>query len=127
MRVAGKNRRQARLPLPQEVGDAILDYLARRSAVDHSQVFLNTVAPFKGLSYQTVGQIATRAMHRAGVEAPRSGSHVLRHSAATQMLRHGLPLEAIGVVLLHASVETAAGYAKVDLQLLHEVSSPGRR
>ena len=124
VQVAGKNRRQTRLPLSQEVGDAILDYLAHRPAVDHDQVFLTTVAPFKGLSYQTVGQIATRAMHRAGVEAPQSGSHVLRHSAATQMLRHGLPLEAIGAVLRHASIETTAGYAKVDLQLLHEVVKP---
>ena len=86
--------------------------------------FLTTVAPFKGLSYQTVGQIATRAMYRAGVEAPKSGAHVLRHSAATPMLRHGLPLEAIGAVLRHASIETTAGYAKVDLQLLHEVVKP---
>jgi site-specific recombinase XerD len=124
VQVAGKNRRQTRLPLPQEVGDAILDYLAHRPAVDHDQVFLTTVAPFTGLSYQTVGQIATRAMHRAGVEAPQSGSHVLRHSTATQMLRHGLPLEAIGAVLRHASIETTAGYAKVDLQLLHEVVKP---
>ena len=98
--------------------------MAHRPAVDHDQVFLTTVAPFKGLSYQTVGQIATRAMHRAGVEATQSGSHVLRHSAATQMLRHGLPLEAIGAVLRHASIETTAGYAKVDLQLLHEVVKP---
>jgi integrase/recombinase XerD len=124
VQVAGKSRRQARLPLPQEVGDAILDYLAHRPAVNHDQVFLTTVAPFKGLSYQTVGQIATRAMHCAGVEAPQSGSHVLRHSAATQMLRHGLPLEAIGAVLRHASIETTAGYAKVDLRLLHEVAKP---
>jgi integrase len=84
VQVAGKNRRQTRLPLPQEVGDAILLYLADRPAADHDQIFLTTVAPFKGLSYQTVGQIATRAMHRAGVEAPRTGSHVLRHSAQTQ-------------------------------------------
>jgi integrase/recombinase XerD len=122
--VAGKNRRQTRLPLPQEVGDAILDYLAHRPSVSCDQVFLTTVAPFKGLSYQAVGQIATRAMRRAVVEVPKSGSHVLRHSAATQMLRHGLPLEAIGAMLRHASIGTTAGYAKVDLQLLHEVVKP---
>jgi integrase/recombinase XerD len=121
--VAGKNRRQTRLPLPQEVGDAILRYLADRPAVDHDQVFLTTVAPIKSLTYQTVGRIATRAMHRAGVET-HSGSHVLRHSAATDMLRHGIPLTAIGAVLRHASIETTAVYAKVDLQLLQEVVKP---
>ena len=61
-----------------------------------------------------------------GVEAPQSGSHVLCHSAASQMLRHGLPLEAIGAVLRHASIETTAGYAKVDVQLLTRWSSAGR-
>jgi integrase/recombinase XerD len=123
VQVAGKNRRQTRLPLPQEVGDAILRYLADRPAVDHDQVFLTTVAPIKSLTYQTVGRIATRAMHRAGVET-HSGSHVLRHSAATDMLRHGIPLTAIGAVLRHASIETTAVYAKVDLQLLQEVVKP---
>jgi site-specific recombinase XerD len=124
MQVAGKSRRRTRLPLPQEVGDAILDYLAHRPAVDHDRVFLTAIAPFKGLSYQAVGRIATRAMLRAGIAAAESGSHVLRHSAATQMLRHGLPLAAIGAVLRHASIETTAGYAKVDLRLLHQVVKP---
>jgi site-specific recombinase XerD len=124
VQVAGKNRRRTRLPLPQEVGDAILLYLADRPAVDYDPIFLTTVAPFKGLTYQTVGQIATRAMHCAGVETPQTGSHVLRHSAATQMLRHGMPLSAIGAVLRHASIETTAGYAKVDLPLLQEVVKP---
>jgi site-specific recombinase XerD len=124
IQVAGKNRRQTRLPLPQEVGDAILHYLAHRPTVDTTHVFLTTIAPFKGLAYQTVGKIATQAMSRAGIATPIHGSHVLRHSAATQMLRHGVPLSAIGAVLRHASIETTAGYAKVDRQLLQEVVTP---
>jgi len=92
--------------------------------VDNAHVFLTTSAPVKGLSYQTVGQIATRAMHQAHVETSIYGAHVLRHSAATQMLRHGVPLSAIGAVLRHASIETTAGYAKVDHQLLQEVARP---
>jgi integrase/recombinase XerD len=124
VQVAGKNRRQHRLPLPQEVGDAILHYLAYRPVVGNDQVFLTTHAPVKGLAYQTVGKIATQAMHRAGVETPVHGAHVLRHSAATQMLRHGVPLTAIRAVLRHASMETTAGYAKVDLPLLQQVVKP---
>jgi len=63
-------------------------------------------------------------MARAGTETPIHGSHVLRHSAATQMLRAGLPLSAIGVVLRHASMETTAGYATVDVPLLQAVVQP---
>ena len=92
--------------------------------MDHDQVFLTTVAPFKGLSYQTVGPDCDPGHAPRRRRGAPLGSHVLRHSTATQMLRHGLPLEAMGEVLRHASIETTAGYAKVDLQLLHEVVKP---
>lgn len=124
LQVSGKTRRQNRLPLPQEIGDAILHYLDYRPERDNDHVFLTTIAPFKGLSRHTVGQIATQAIHRAGVETPIYGSHVLRSSAATEMLRHGVPLLAIGSVLRHASVETTLGYTKVDFQLLQQVVRP---
>jgi site-specific recombinase XerD len=122
--VAGKNRRQCRLPLPQDAGDAILAYLEQRPVVDDGHVFVTAVAPIKGLSYQTVGQIVTRAMHRADIQAPIHGARLLRHSAATRMLREGMSLPAIGVVLRHASVETTAVYAKVDVQLLRQIARP---
>jgi integrase/recombinase XerD len=124
VQVAGKSRRHHRLPLPQEVGDAILHYLDYRPTGHTAQVFLTTRAPFKSLTYQAVGKIATQGMVRAGIETPIHGAHVLRHSAATQMLRHGVPLSAIGAVLRHASIETTAGYAKVDLPLLQTVVQP---
>jgi site-specific recombinase XerD len=122
--VSGKSRRQNRLPLCQEVGDAILGYLDYRPVMDNDHVFLTITAPIKGLSYQAVGRIATQAIQRAGIEAPVHGSHILRYSAATQMLRRGLPLPAVGVVLRHASLETTATYAKVDFQLLQQVVRP---
>jgi integrase/recombinase XerD len=124
VQVAGKSRRHQRLPLPQEVGDAILHYLDSRPTVSAAQVFLTTRAPLKSLTYQAVGKIATQAMMRAGIETPIHGSHILRHSAATQMLRDGVPLSAIGAVLRHASIETTAGYAKVDVPLLQGVAQP---
>jgi site-specific recombinase XerD len=122
--VAGKNRRECRLPLPQDAGDATLAYLEQRPVVNDAHVFLTALAPIRGLSYQTVGQIVTRAMRRAGIDAPIHGAHVLRHSAATGMLREGMSLPAIGVVLRHASVETTAVYAKIDVQLLREIAGP---
>jgi integrase/recombinase XerD len=88
------------------------------------QVFVTTMAPLKALAPQSIGKIAACAIHRAGVKAPMHGSHVLRHSAATEMLRQGLSLTAIGVVLRHASIETTTGYAKVDFPLLHQVAQP---
>jgi site-specific recombinase XerD len=126
LRFMGKGRRETRLPLTQEIGDAILTYLQLRgSRPGVDAIFLSTRAPMdRPLSSVTVSAIVARAIRRAGVVAPSKGAHLLRHSAATEMLRQGLPLEDIGAVLRHCSVDTTAHYAKVDLTLLREITRP---
>lgn len=126
LRVMGKGRYEVRLPLPQEVGEAILRYLERRAPVYHSdRVFLRQIAPFKPfLSGDGVSNVVRRAMRRAGIVAPAKGAHLLRHTAATEMLRHGVPLDRIGLVLRHRSLDMTAYYAKVDVALLHQVVQP---
>jgi integrase/recombinase XerD len=126
VRVVGKGRREAHLPLPQEVGDAILAYLRdRHPVVACDRVFLRSRAPWRPLAQSSsVSAIVRRAMARAGVSAPTHGAHLLRHSAATAMLREGISLPSIGVVLRHRSVETTAHYAKVDVELLRSVAQP---
>ncbi len=126
VRVVGKGRREVRLPLPQEVGDAMLASLrTRRPGVACDRVFLRARAPWRPLaSSSCVSNIVKRALGRAAVSAPTRGAHLLRHSAATAMLRDGISLPAIGVVLRHRSVETTAHYAKVDAELLRSVAQP---
>ena len=124
VQVSGKNRCAERLPLAQEVGDAILDYLKQRPALENPHVFITTRYPLKGLSYQTVGQIATHAMQRAGIKTQTHGAHLLRHSAASKMLRQGLSLPTIGALLRHRSIETTTIYAKIDTTLLAQVARP---
>jgi integrase len=126
VRVAGKGRREVRLPLPQEVGDAILAYLrCRRPVAACDRVFLRSRAPWRALGdSSSVSAIARRAIQRAGVSAPTRGAHLLRHSAATSMLREGISLPSIGIVLRHRSVETTALYAKVDVEMLRSVAQP---
>ena len=126
MRVMGKDRYEVRLPLPQEVGDAILRYLERRPHVDHTdRVFLPNIAPLQPrVSSSGISAVVKRALKRAGIVAPAKGAHLLRHTAATEMLRHGVPLEQIGLVLRHRSLDMTASYAKVDVALLQQVSQP---
>ncbi len=126
VRVQGKGRREARLPLPQDVGDAILVYLEKaRPKTNFNHVFLTAVAPWRPLgSNATVSDIVARAIERAGVDAPTCGAHLLRHSAATAMLRDGASLSGIGEVLRHRSIETTAHYARVDVRLLQQVAQP---
>ncbi len=123
--VSGKGRRQVRLPLSQEVGDAILNYLKHRPRLNTDKVFVRVQPPLKPFeSAHSLTGIVKRALRRADVEAPCYGSHVLRHSAATTMLRQGVGLQDIQVVLRHRSIQTTERYAKVDLALLKQVVQP---
>lgn len=129
IRVSGKGRREVRLPLPQDVGDALLEYLRTgRPRVQSEFVFLRSIAPFQPFSMRHPGQgvkhIARAALRRAGVEPPTPGAHVFRHTAACQMLRQGVDLEGIAEVLRHRSVGTTGIYAKVDLVVLGQVAQP---
>ena len=123
--ICGKGRRQEWLPLPQEVGAALLAYLRHaRPPLQAPEVFTSTLAPIRPLTRAAVTHIVRAALRRAGIEAPINGAHVLRHSAATAMLRQGVSLAGIGAVLRHRSPRTTAHYAKVDFGLLSEVAQP---
>jgi site-specific recombinase XerD len=128
LRVCGKGRREATLPLPQDVGDALLKYLSdARPKVPIPQVFLRSLAPCGPLSPTStaVTGIVSRALRRAAIDdAPVRGARLLRHSAATTLLRSGTPLAAIGVVLRHRSIDTTARYAKVDVTALQRIAQP---
>jgi integrase/recombinase XerD len=123
--VCGKGRRQEWLPLSQEVGDAILLYLEKgRPPLRAPEVFTTVLAPCRPLTRAAVTHVVRGALRRAGIKAPINGAHVLRHSAATAMLRHGASLAGVGAVLRHRSPRTTAHYAKVDFALLAEITQP---
>jgi site-specific recombinase XerD len=127
LRVCGKGRREATLPLPQDVGDAVLKYLTEaRPTVPIANVFLRRKAPCgQFLHSKAIGRIVGRALVRAGIDnAPARGAHLLRHSAAAMMLQAGAPLATIGTVLRHRNVSTTAHYARVDFQALKQIAQP---
>ena len=127
LRVCGKGRREATLPLPQDVGDALLKYLTEaRPAVPIANVFLRWKAPCgQFLHSKAIGRIVGRALVRAGIDnAPARGAHLLRHSAAAMLLEAGAPLATIGTVLRHRNVSTTAHYARVDFRALKQIAQP---
>jgi site-specific recombinase XerD len=126
LRVSGKSRYEVRLPLPQDVGNAIAAYLECRASVGRSDyVFLRTIAPYRPFRKgDGISSVVKRLMKRAGIVMPVKGAHVLRHTAATEMLRHGVPLEKIRLVLRHRGIDTTAYYAKADVALLKQVAQP---
>jgi len=125
--VSGKSRRETQLPLTQEVGQAVVEYLQHgRPQSDSTAVFVRSRAPFRAFAnHCAISVIVERAMRRAGVTCPsRGAAHVLRHSAASSMLRQGASLQEIADVLRHRSIETTQIYAKVDVIALRSIAQP---
>jgi site-specific recombinase XerD len=126
LQVTGKGRYQVRLPLPQDVGDALLKYINHRPRICTSdRVFLCIYAPIRPFATSdAICSVVKRALKRAGIQGPTGGAHLLRHTTATEMLRHGVPLDQIGLVLRHRSIDMTAYYAKVDIALMQQIAQP---
>ena len=124
--VHGKSGQRSELPLPVEVGEAIVEYLRRgRPRSTCRRVFLRSKAPIRGfLSQCAIGSIVRHALQRAGIEAPTTGAHQFRHGLATEMLRQGASLREIGEVLGHRHPQTTTIYTKVDLDALRTLALP---
>lgn len=121
--IAGKGRRVERLPLPVEVGEAIVAYLVDgRPGGPGRAVFVRMVAPHRALSTGGVRSVVYHACDRAGL--PRVGPHRLRHTVATETLRAGGSLAEVAQLLRHRRVETTAMYAKVDHASLRSLALP---
>ena len=121
--VHGKGRRDGRLPLPVDVGEAIAAWLQHgRPKTTSREVFLSVQAPIMALGRGGVGAIVRSACVRAGV--PQVGPHRLRHTMATEMVNIGVPLAEISQVLRHRSLSSTAIYARVDLEGLRRISRP---
>lgn len=118
--VHGKGGRHDRLPLPADVGEAIVSYLRRRPQTDTRALFLRVVAPAGAIRSSAVSAIVRTACARAGL--PSVGAHRLRHTAATEMLKAGASLAEIGEVLRHREQKTTARYAKVDRKALRALA-----
>ena len=122
--VHGKGARVERLPLPADVGEAIVCYLRDSrpaSALDRA-VFVRANAPRRALTPGGVTQVVVSASRRAGIGEVTA--HRLRHTAATELLRGGASLSEIGQLLRHSSELTTALYAKVDRERLRELARP---
>ena len=121
--VHGKGSRRERLPLPADVGEALVGYLhGGRPPAPCRKVFLRLSAPIQGLTVPAVTTVVYRACARA--DLPRTGAHRLRHSAATAMLAGGGTLTEVGQVLRHVRLQTTAIYAKVDRVALRGLARP---
>jgi integrase len=125
--VRAKGRQRARMPMPADVGAAVVAYLRDgRPKSSCQRLFVRTLAPHVGFaSGSSVTWVAKTALDRAGIEGcAHRGAHIFRHSLATELLRSGATLSEIGQLLRHESQDTTRIYAKVDIEALRTLSLP---
>jgi site-specific recombinase XerD len=124
--VRGKGQRLTRLPLPTDVGAALVDYLRHvRPFCSTRRVFIRMSAPLRGLAgLVAICCVIRRALKRAGLTPEFKGAHLLRHSLATNLLRRGASLVEIGQLLRHSQPTTTQIYAKVDIAALRAIGLP---
>ena len=126
---ARKTGHGALLPLPGEVGAALVGYLQHgRPDTPARQVFvLHRLRVGAPISSSIVGRAVDNALRHAGMVAPMRGANLLRHSLATDLLDHGASLREIADLFGHRSLATTRIYASVDVAALGEVALPWPR
>lgn len=125
--VRGKGKRHDRVPLPPDVGEALTDYIKQDRTTTSRALFVTgrpPHSPFK--DGQVLNCILRSAFAKTGLKppAPYVGSHILRHSLATNLVKHGAPLEEIGDMLRHRSRASTMIYAKLDVDGLRSIAQP---
>jgi integrase/recombinase XerD len=119
--IRGKGRALGRLPLPADIGEAMVAYLLRATRSKTTRaLFVRCRAPYDAVQPGSIIAIAKTALRAAGIAS--GGAHRLRHTAATQMLRRGASMTEIAQVLRHRHVDTTAIYAKVDRDALRSIA-----
>jgi integrase/recombinase XerD len=125
--VRGKGQTQDRLPLPQDVGEALAEYLQRDRVGNSRALFVVSRAPHRPLrDGAMLNVILKRAFAQTGLTppAPFVGSHVLRHSLAVALARNGASLDEIGDLLRHQYRASTMIYARLDIEGLRSIAQP---
>jgi site-specific recombinase XerD len=121
-----KSRTCRELPLLNGFGNALVNYLKRgRPTCTSQKVFVRHTVPVGiSMNAENVRGAIRRAYERAGFPRQWTGTHILRHTAATRMLNKGATLKEVADVLGHKSIDTTVIYTKVDITRLQTVSQP---
>jgi site-specific recombinase XerD len=111
------------LPLTEEIGAALLDYLRHaRPQLPHREVFLRVRAPAGPLAPTAVTEAFQAWSRRGELPIPYQGPHCLRHSLAVHLLRQGTSLKAIGDLLGHRSAESTCVYLRLHVDDLRDAA-----
>jgi len=124
--VRGKSGQHERMPLPADVGEAIVAYICDGRAGNTRHLFVSIRAPHRPLASVTIKETLHRAFAKTGLEPPNGEirCHLMRHSLAVALLGRGASLGEVGEVLRHRSLQTTTTYARYDFEALRSVARP---
>lgn len=116
------------LPLPVSLGNAIARYLSEeRHDARTNCLFVRTIAPFDPLAGHTSCYAIVKSVFKAaGIskDARIFGMHMLRHNAASTMVKNEVPVSTIAAILGHANIGTTDIYITTDEKELRECVLP---
>ena len=119
-----KTKKRIELPLLQEIGDAIIDYLKYgRPKSELPYIFLHVTTPYDHLNRATLHSMVCLYLRRAGIaytDIRKHGPHALRHSLAGILLEKKTPVPIISEVLGHTSIESTRYYLRIDINSLRQ-------
>lgn len=123
-----ENRHARVVPLTREAEDALADdVLHGRPRVPVSRIFLTHRPPVRPIEAScTISDTVARQLRLLDIHPARAGTHLLRHSLATQTLQQGRPVKETADLLGHQSVESTAFHLRVALPQLASVALPLR-
>lgn len=122
--IRGKGE-EARFPIFQELGKALVAYLKKgRPICESKKFFIRLKQPLQGFTTSCVRLILRSALKQAGLNPKIKGAHLLRHSFAMQLLEQGATLEQIGMILRHKDIRTTAIYARANFDKLRTIVHP---
>ena len=113
------------LPLSDEVGKALVDYLRHgHRQTTYRELFLSHSPPIRPLSAQGVSHCLERAVRATGVAIETKNFHALRHAFALRLLRQGTSLPQISQVMGHRDFNSTSEYLRLDVEDLRQVALP---
>jgi site-specific recombinase XerD len=125
--IHGKGKRSDRLPLPDDAGQALVDYIRQDRVAESRTLFVSVRPPHRPFkNAQVLNMVMRDAFAKSGLTPPPpyACSHILRHSLATNLVRRGASLDEVSNLLRHRSRSTTMLYARMDMDGLRSIALP---
>lgn len=121
-----KTYQARKVPLTIEIAEILIDYIKNgRNNAEYDELFIRTAAPHTPLTAPAApGSMIRKYLKESGLNVPKQGTHVLRHSLATHLINNGGTLKDIADLLGHRNIQSTTIYAKVQAERLKEVALP---